>query len=457
MNRLNWCALLLFVASVESRAETFTTLLNFNYTDGCEPENVSLFQGNDGNLYGTTYSGGSNSDGTVIKVTPAGALTTLHSFTSSDGAYPYSGLIQAANGIFYGTTTAGGADTCGTVFSLARGGTLATLHSFAGTDGCVPYAGLIQATDGDLYGTTYQGGSNNVGTFFKITPSGALTTLHIFDVQSAYPNSALVQATDGNFYGTTINGGTYGEGTVLKLTPSGTLTTLYSFSNFPGAAYPYAGLIQAADGDLYGTTQSGGGSNYCAAGCGTIFKITTAGALTTLYSFSGPEGNSPYAELVQGTDGNFYGTTNAGGQYGFGTVFEITPAGTFTVLHGFAGPDGANPKGPLVQDTNGNFYGTTSLVIGAHAYGTIFELSMGLAPFVKTIPIWGRVGATIEILGTNLTGTTSVTFNGIPAMFKVNSETLILATVPAGATTGKLEVVIPTRTLKSNVRFQVRP
>src|ERR1019366_4074807 len=286
--------------------------------------------------------------------------------------------------------------------------TLTTLYTFCSQSGCTdganPYAELVQATNGDLYGTTQGGGTNlGYGTVFKITPGGTLTTLYSFCSQTnctdgARPYAGLVQAANGNFYGTTYSGGTNGGGTVFKITPGGTLTTLYSFcsqTNCTDGEDPTAGLVQATNGDLYGTAQEGGANGY-----GTVFKITPTGTLTTLHRFNGTDGATPYAGLVQAADGDFYGTTGGSGINNDGTVFRITPGGTLTTLYSFF-TDGQYPYAGLVQDTNGDFYGTT-LKGGANDGGTVFRLSVGLGPFVKIRPPYGKVGAAIKILGTNL-------------------------------------------------------
>jgi uncharacterized repeat protein (TIGR03803 family) len=467
------------------------------------------------------------------------SFTSLHSFDGTDGSFPYSGLVQATDGDLYGTTYAGGANDvscsvgfmsgCGTVFKITPSGTLTTLYSFCSqtncTDGANPYAGLVQATDGNFYGTTQEGGANDVacgsggcGTVFKITPTGTLTTLYSFCSQTnctdgAVPYAGLVQAIDGNLYGTTYSGGTNtdvvcgssGCGTVFKISPSGTLTTLYSFCSQSGCtdgANPYAGLIQTHSGDLYGTTLSGVSNGVCApSGCGTVFKITTSGALTTLHTFCLQDdcfldGALPYAGLVQATNGNLYGTTGfhttvfvitpggketgfasqgtstaglvqagrrlygtepgSGVDYGYGAVFKITLDGRLTELHIFEGNDGALPYAGLAQDTNGNFYGTTQEG-GASDEGTVFRLSLGLGPFVETRPTSGKVGAVVEILGTNLTGATSVSFNGTAAVFQVAASSEITTAVPAGAKTGNVQVTTPRGTLTSNVQFHVTP
>jgi uncharacterized repeat protein (TIGR03803 family) len=330
---------------------TFTTLHSFDGTDG-RLSFAGLIQATNGNLYGTTYYGGTKDSGEVFEITPGGTLTTLHSFCSksgcTDGEYTYAVPIQGTDGSFYGTTYLGGSKELGTVFKITPSGTQTTLHTFGGSDGSQPLAGLVQATNGDFYGTTYMGGLEGKGEIFKITPSGALTTLHSFCSQSGCtdgenPFAGLIQGIDGNLYGTTFGGGTAkGFGTVFKIAPSGTLTTLHRFctqSGCPDGQFPQTGLVQAANGNLYGTTISGG-----AYGDGTIFEITTNGKLTTLYSVcsqSGcPDGNYLIAGLIQATDGNLYGIMGVGGANGAGTIFKITLSGNLTTLYNFCSQSG---------------------------------------------------------------------------------------------------------------------
>jgi uncharacterized repeat protein (TIGR03803 family) len=356
------CALALLSAmtGVAAHAQTFSTLVNFNRANGMEPAFVSLVQGTDGELYGTTLRGGADSSGcqgggcgTVFKMSDTGTLTTLYSFCASgtcvDGSEPAAGLVQATDGNFYGTTLGGGAHGRGTVFRITPNGDLTTIHSIAAIDGWFPMGALVQAASGDFYGTTPGShGRMGYGNIFRITPAGALTTLHRFTFDDgANPYAGLVEAFDGDFYGTTESGGASGSGTVFKVTRAGTFTTLYSFTG--GASdggSPWGALIQATDGNLYGTTRGGG--TY---GNGTIFKITPAGALTTMHSFVQTEGIWALAGLVQGTDGNFYGASWEGGApvsggYGNGTVYQMTPAGTVTTLHNFNNSDGYRPSDP---------------------------------------------------------------------------------------------------------------
>ena len=375
------CCFALLLCVVMPRAglaQTLTTLANFTGTNGANPYFAPLVQGRDGNLYGTTSAGGAHRHGTVFKVTPTGTLTTLYSFCAqsrcADGSAPFAGLLLGSDGNFYGTTESGGANGEGSVFKITPRGRLTTLHSFNIQDGSNPYAALIQATDGNFYGTTQSGGTYLLGTVFKITPHGVLTTLHSFNsADGSSPEAALLQAADGNFYSTTYNGGSAESyGTVFKITPAGALTTLHIFDESEGKGL-VAGLVGTSDGNFYGTAGQGGANGY-----GTVFTITPEGALTTLHSFNATDGATPTA-LVLATDGNFYGTTISGGANIDGTIFEITPQGAFTTLHAFDGSDGADPFAGLVQAASGAFYGTT-MFGGSRNYGTVFLLDVGLGP-----------------------------------------------------------------------------
>jgi uncharacterized repeat protein (TIGR03803 family) len=490
------CAILLLWAALAAAlpAQTFTMLHSFNSSDGEEPLS-GLVQGANGSLYGTTALGGASGQcvdgcGTFFRITLAGTLVQLHDFEQTDGQGPAGGLIQATGGYIYGITANGGANFAGTVFKTTPGRKLTTLYNFCSQDvngicydGDEPQAGLVQGTDGKLYGTTIAGGANVYGTVFSITIDGALTTLYNFCSQGgctdgASPHAGLIQGIDGNFYGTTLFGGAYdncstydpsGCGTVFKITPQGKLTTIYSFCSQSGCtdgSEPYAGLVQGTDGNFYGTTEFGGANNG-----GTVFKLTPNGTLTTLYSFCSQndcaDGEGPLG-LIQGTDGNFYGTTITGGINGlYGTIFNITPGGTLTTLYNFcsqsACADGANPYAGLVQDTNGRFYGTTAYGgpndcgYSELGCGTVFSLSTGLGPFVAANPGAGKAGDIVGILGGDLTKATNVTFNGTVATFKVISQTVIAAQVPSGATSGAVQVKFPGGTLSSNLPFIVLP
>ncbi|HEY6272468.1 MAG TPA: choice-of-anchor tandem repeat GloVer-containing protein [Terriglobales bacterium] len=453
------------------------TLINFDNTDGADPS-AALVQGTDGNFYGTTVGGLPSKDGTVFKITPQGALTTLHDFDGTDGSDPQAALVLGMDGNFYGTTFAGGANAnacngfgCGTVFKITPAGTLTTLYSFCPQapcpDGASP-SGLVQGSDGNFYGTTFLGGTcyDGCGTVFKITPSGLLTTLCRFTPSGASGSSpdplvALVQGTDGNFYGTTDQGGSGtacfgGCGAVFKITPQGVLTTLHSFTGTGEEGWGPTGLVQATDGKLYGTTGAGGtGTNCDFNGCGTVYRITPEGAFTTVADLNLIDGSGS-SGVIQATDGNFYGTAEQGGACNCGTVFKVTPEGVLTPLHSFnLSTGGYLPIAGLIQATNGTFYGDT--IYSNPGYGSVFSLSVGLGPFVESVPTAGKTGTTVKILGNNLLFATAVTFNGVAATFTAKSGTYIKATVPAGATTGPVVVTLPTGALTSNMSFQVLP
>lgn len=472
----HFCAafLLCAAAAIGSSAQTFTSLFSFDGRHGGFPA-TPLIQGLDGAMYGTTQ-------GLIFRITPEGKALVVNSSLAGPSA-----LVLANDGNFYGTTmdyatvTCGtvGQQSCGSVFRLTPQGTLTTLFTFnSPSQGAGPSA-LVQGADGNFYGTTLYGGAVacspwvGCGTVFKITPAGKLTTLYNFCSQTAcadggYP-TGLVQGSDGSFYGTAqpVAGRAITYGTVFKITAAGKLTTLHTFCSLPNCQDGYGPtgpLVQGSDGNFYGTTLSGGG--------GVVFKITPTGTLTTLYTFcSKPgctDGRYPNGGLIQATDGNFYGTTSAGGDQsianctyqGCGTIFEITPTGAFSTLHTFVSTDGQNPYAGLLQRTDGTFYGTTNAG-GSNGCnrgcGTVFSLSTGLGPFVKLTRDWGKAGQVGGILGQGFTGTTGVFLNGTPASFMGISDTHILATVPTGATSGFITVTTPSGTLTSNVVFRVTP
>ena len=469
--------------AADSPATMFNSLYSFCTQTNCPNGSLPsgwLVQGYDGNFYGATATGGAHNDGTVFKIAPSGAITTLHSFSNStDGGGP-SALILATDGNFYGTTSQGGSNCsqglglCGTVFKITPTGILTTLYTFCSrpncSDGFFPGAALVQGSDGSLYGTTSDGGTagqcspNGCGTVFKITLSGTLTTLYSFCQQGAcqfvapdgqHPLAALVQGADGSFYGTTSQGGssdgcTFGCGTVFKVATTGVLTSLHMLVNSDDGSTP-GEIMQALDGNFYGVT------------AGTLFKVTPGGTFNTIHTFTLSDGENPVG-LMQATDGNFYGITSQGGSGsciggGCGTIFRTNASGAVTTLHSFTGTDGAMPTGGLVQGTDGNFYGTTnrggSSTSCEGGCGTFFKLGLGLSPFVEALPAFGNIGGPVAILGTNLTTASAVSFNGTAASFQVVSQSEITTTVPTGATTGKIRVTVVGSTLITPGDFQV--
>ncbi len=370
------------------QAQSLTTLYEFHDGDGKSPSGPPLV-GTDGYVYGTTAAGGKYGGGTVYQIAPGGTLITLHNFCAAagcaDGSAPSGALVQGVDGSFYGVTKFGGSGS-GTIYKLTPHGAFTVLYSFAGQDGAWPNGSLVRDSNGFLYGTTIGGGVSGNGTIFKITTRGTLTTLHSFCdggspcTDGAAPGSGLVRDPRyGDFFGTTGGGGTAKEprGTVFKITAQGELTTLHSFCAEPQCAdgsVPMAALLWGTDGTYYGTTSYGGTD-----GLGTAFQVTREGAFTMFDSFTGADGANPQAGLVQNLDGigAFFGTTLYGGIHGdsFGTIFRMTSTGALTTIYNFYGPDGARPTSGLVQAGTGLFYGTTSAG-GASNSGTIFSLSV---------------------------------------------------------------------------------
>lgn len=438
-----------------SSAQTFASLVSFDNSNDDIP--LSIIQGPDGRLWGTSANGKQNC-GEIFRVTPKGRLS-VYAFNCSDGNGP-GNLTLGMDGNFYGSTSGGGTGNGGTIFKLTPHGVVTVLYNFAeqGATGSAPVGNLAQGADGNFYGATYGGGSSlGYGTLFKITPEGSLTTLYTFDfTHGANPFSGMIEGLDGNFYGTTYSGGSASGGTVYKITTSGVLTVLYNFGmNSQDPTGPFYPLMLGRDGNFYGSTFNGGPNND-----GAVYAVTPRGSFTTLHTFTGSDGQSP-AALVQATDGNIYGSTLFGGPNSpDGTIFKMTTAGNITTLHNFDGNDGANPTF-LVQDTNGALIGITGgggnlSCNPPSGCGTVYSLGLGLHPFVQPIPTAGAVGTKVTVLGTNLTGATGVSFNGVAAGFTVVSSSEITTTVPTGAATGRIKVTTPSRTFSSNVPFRVR-
>lgn len=510
----------------DARVHTDTTTTNVIYRfqyDGLVPSGYShgdtvfdeLIQGADGNFYGTTTLGGSGTClgpfgvqgcGAVFKITPSGTQTVLFNFpydpntnTAVDGIYPYGGLVQGKDGNFYGTTSGGGNAGgvcngtlgCGVIFKITPTGTFTLLHTFNGAfatlaEGGVPTGRLILGSDGNFYGTTNEGGLTadniaNQGTIFRVSPNGAFTTLLSFEgvnngfTDPAHPYAGLIQGRDGKFYGTSEFGGTSGVGTVFSYSSAAGLKVLHSFPEqagqvFPDGELPLAALVQASDGKLYGTASDGGAlSTFFQRG--TLFRITTQGVFTKLWDFNSTgtplNGFIPYGGLIQASDGNLYGTTQAGGgTANSGTVYELTLGGVLSQVMSFdSTTSGAVPEGVPLQAADGTLYITASADGGSNLNqndgGTIVQIVGGL-PQPKPVvlrfsPASGMVGQKVTISGSNFVGTTSVTFNGTAATFKVKSTNTVTATVPSGATSGRITVTSAGGSTTSAQSFTVVP
>lgn len=471
-------------------AQTYTVLHTFVCTDGWNP--TGLVQGLDGDFYGTNlYSDTGTScataqGGTFFKISPGGAYSVLRRFVNTpagDGNPAF--ILQSPWGNFYGTTLA----TDNEFYRITPSGAETILAHFCSLTNCADgdsASSMIWDWNQDIRVTTTSGGVMNNGTVLRFTPKGAETVVHTFCelpncLDGAQPAS-MIQASDGNFYGVTSTGGantitigttTGGAGTVFVMGPHQPFKKIYDFcsqASCADGATP-ASLIQGPDGDLYGTTHNFGNipGNYSYSGCcfGTIFKITTSGVLTTLYTFCSSytedcpgafdSGYLTMGPLVVGSDGNFYGvnkrTSDKNDQ---GVIFQLTPSGSYSVLYLFSPPEGVFPTA-LFQGTDGAFYGANLIDGGKYLLGNLFRFDMGLAPFIQPVLTFGKVGATVTLLGTNLTGATAVSFNGTAATIGKVTSTRIETTVPEGATSGRIAVTTPSGVLTSNLPFTVVP
>lgn len=456
------CVAITFSLTVHAQAQTLSHVANFTGTNGSLPYGP-MVQGTDGNFYGAA-KGPTYPYGEIFRVTPGGKLTSLYSFCSlpncADGKSSTPPIL-GSDGNLYGVATNSGDSAysySGTLYKLTLAGKMTTIYTFCPSASCVSSDipnGIIQASDGNFYGTASEGGAHDAGLIFKVTPAGTFTQLYSFCAQEncadgAGPLSPPIEASDGSFYGTAENG-ILGDGVLYKVTPSGSYKVIHN-SCYPCiyGGYP-SNPVQDAEGNFFGTTAYASSSD-----TGTVFEITATHQYIVLHTFPYHGGVAPTTGLTRASDGNFYGVGSnidfdRGGSYG--TIFEITPSGEFTTLDSFE----THPNGPLVQGTDGSFYGTT-LLGGTGPYegdGTIFKLSNGLSPLVYTVPMRGKAGKSVLILGNGLTGTTSVTFNGVQADFSVQSDSYIKATVPSGATSGAVSVVTPSGTLNSNPQFFV--
>jgi uncharacterized repeat protein (TIGR03803 family) len=437
--------LLLLLCAANLSAQDYLDLYNFTgVPGGCCPQYPSVMaQGRDGNLYGITTTGGANNVGSIFKITPTGVQTTLFSFDTTHGSTPIGGLVLGLDGNLYGTAEGGGAHGFGNIFKITPAGVLTVMHDFAGTtDGGYPVTALIIGSDGNFYGTSHP------GIAFRFTPAGVFTPMAGIPSESYGP---LVLARNGSYYGVTEFAGTNTDGTIYRITGT-TSTTLYNFDG-PHGAFPIGGLVEGADGNLYGTTTAGGANND-----GVIFRITPAGAYTILVNFDHTQpllGYQAFAGLIAGSDGNLYGATIWGGNYGYGVIFQMTTAGAYSVLTSFDAPNGDGAYATPMQHTSGSIFGLTSR--GGTAFkGVVYRFDTGLAPFISLTSPVGLVGKPVGILGNGFAGTSSVMFNGTPASFHVVSNQFLTATVPSGET-GFVRVTTASGTLLSSKVFRVTP
>lgn len=397
-----------------AEGQSFNVLHTFSgaegQADGGNPS--SLLLASNGQFYGTCVNQGLKGWGDIYHITAAGTLTPVYSFTNApapyDGTTPYAALAQGTNGLLYGMAQAGGSNGVGTIFDLKTNGSFSSPYSFSrvkgpketNSDGMGPFCALaLNTNNGNFYGTAESGGANGYGTVFQVTHQGKMTVLYAFSnlLDGGSPQAPLMLFTNGCLYGTAAGGGSNGFGTVFQISAVNAVKPIYSFTNGLDGAEPQGILVNGRDGFLYGTC-SAGGSN----GTGSIYKITTNGVLTALYSFGAAtqypgtggvqnqynaDGINP-KDLVLGSDGSFYGVAFYGGPNGSGSVYQYSQSAGFNLLYGFSysggepNSDGANPLS-LAQHTNGNFYGT-AYTGGSNGFGAFFTI--GLPPSITTQP-----------------------------------------------------------------------
>ncbi|MGH9430824.1 MAG: choice-of-anchor tandem repeat GloVer-containing protein [Terriglobia bacterium] len=441
--------------------------------DGSRP--AALIQASDGSFYGTAQvseEGVSNPHGgTIFKLTPGSQFTLLFTFAPGknesfpNGDAPGASLVEGKDGFLYGTTFAGGADNAGIIFKISKKGTFQVLHSFCSLGGCADGSGpvgLILGDDGNFYGATHSGGSSvppcgataGCGTLFRITRGGLLSTLHALNgvIEGSQP-LGLIQASDGNFYGADI--GDNADGNVFRLTPGGQFTILHAF---PSLQTPISGLVQGANGNLYGIFATYGTNQE------QTFEIGLSGSgFQTFPPFARLAGVLGVPSLVLASDGNLWGTTFEGGVSGDGGVFALSRKGAVPLSFSFDGANGSLPLAPVIQGADGKIYGTATRggtdLRGHLAAGTVWALDAALpppAPAIATVtPSSGQTASKVTIRGTHFIGTTAVSFNGTNALFTVLNVNFIIATVPPGGTTGPVTVTNAGGTATSQQEFTV--
>jgi uncharacterized repeat protein (TIGR03803 family) len=433
----------------------YKVMANFPGDPGLPLGSPVIAQSRGGYLVTTSLGSTAERDGQAFRMSTTGALTDLHEFVTNDGEVVAGGLNLGRDGLFYGSALYNGPNNGGTVFQMTATGNVTVLHSFSEPGGN-PQASPVQSLYGDFYGTTY-GDDNDpgsdAGTVYKIDSAGNFTLLHTLSAytEGANPSAPLVQDSSNFwFYGVAEHGGPNSVGSIFRIDSKGDFEVLHLFNDGDGG-YPVS-LIQASDGNFYGSTYLGGQYNQ-----GGVFKMdAVTHQVTVLHNFTGgSDGGGGSIGFLQASDGYLYGLTANGGSAG-GTLFRMSTSGSdFKVLHTFEKSSGYLPNS-LMQDTNGFLYGETCYG-GTSGWGVFFRYDLGLPEFVSFLGTYGRVGMTVDLLGQNFTSDSQVLFNGVPAQVIEVEPNFMKVTVPEGATTGWITVTTSKGIVKSNKPFLVRP
>jgi uncharacterized repeat protein (TIGR03803 family) len=438
--------LLAFCASVASGYAQASFDLIYLFSVSTQPHfpECTLAETSPGVFYGTTSSGvASGSPGALFRVATDGNLTFLHSFDgANEGNLPNGSLVRAVDGNLYGVAQGGGSRQNGTIFKSDLAGNVSVVFSFPGSaSGTITPYSLVQASNAALYGAISSSGTTP-SVAYRLAPGGPLVTIHIFTGAEGQPVGPLMEASDGNLYGLSSIG-------IYRLTLSGTLTTIHTLSGDDGTT-PMGNLAEASNGRLYGVNAFGGANDF-----GTLFSVSLSGAFRVEHAFTGgSDGGHPLTGTARANDGNVYGTTGLVP----GSIFRITTGGQFTTLYTFQNAlIGGNPNfdSPgVLQGSDGKLYGVQT-TFG----GSVYSLDVGLGPTLPLVtgftPSSGAPGTTVFIAGSNFLGASSVTFKGVPAEYVLRNSTVIVAVVPAGGTSGPISVATPNGTATSQESFTV--
>ena len=465
------CAAITFSLCMGVQGQTVDFVYDF-HNSGNQTSGVTMIQGTDGNLYGAA-NGGAHGQGEIFRMTPSGDLTTIYRFCKKsncpDGSIPEN-VVLGSDGNIYGVTVGGGSDVgftlgSGTVFKITPGGELTTLYTFCPIAGCADGRaprGISLASDGNFCGTTQVGGKFSQGTIFSLSPTGTFKLLHTFCSQSncgdgGDPQSPPTQGIDGNFYGTAYSGGTHNGGVIYQITAAGVYKVLYNFCSYqtscPTGADPMGALTQDAAGNFFGTTAFGGDTR----NDGVVFEFTAKNQYKILHTLQGYDGTVPQSQLALASNGSLYGVTQGGGGPAEGNIYKVTSAGVVQVVLRI--PVLQRRLRSCLQPFSEHQWSSLwnhelrhqALVATGRSSASPTTWALWLKPY----PRQAKSGNRSSVLGNGLTGSTSVKFNGKAAAFTVVSDTEITATVPSGATTGKVSVVTPSGTLNSNPQFVV--